>query len=140
MGQAEDVRGMWVHLFPAPDVRGQWLADGLEVGWMTDGTSRLNALERFIEGVQVLDLESRDLGRDFMTISPTPVEEWPECMRRAESLTKLRTLTRQDLSNRNAQQREYVLILAVPIPKKRIVRAQGAALERLLRRSYLVTG
>ena len=65
-----------VVLYPAPDVRGQWIAHGLETDVVTQGDSAEHALAMIADALQSLTTYQARHRRPALRLRPAPKEVW----------------------------------------------------------------
>jgi hypothetical protein len=65
-----------VVLYPAPDVKGQWVAHGLETDLVTQGDSAEHALAMMADALQTLATYQSVRRRPTLQLRPAPKEVW----------------------------------------------------------------
>ncbi len=65
-----------VVLYPAPDVKGQWIAHGLETDIVTQGDSAEHALAMMADALQTLAAHQALRRRPALRLRPAPKEVW----------------------------------------------------------------
>jgi predicted RNase H-like HicB family nuclease len=65
-----------VVLYPAPDVKGQWIAHGLETDIVTQGDSAEHALAMMADALQTLAGQQALRRRPALRLPPAPREVW----------------------------------------------------------------
>lgn len=77
VGRGARGRAMWFVVFTAPDVPGQWVVIGLDLGVVSQGNSRAHALAMGLEAVSIVVADDVARGVDpFATRGPAPASEW----------------------------------------------------------------
>jgi hypothetical protein len=65
-----------VVLYPAPDLKGQWIAHGLETDVVTQGDSAEHALAMMADALQALTTYQALRRRPSLQLRPAPREVW----------------------------------------------------------------
>ena len=65
-----------VVLYPAPDLKGQWIAHGLETDLVTQGDSAEHALAMMADALQALSTNQSVRRRPALQLRPAPKEVW----------------------------------------------------------------
>jgi len=65
-----------VVIYPAPDIKGQWIAHCLETDIVTQGDSADHAYEMIVEAVKDIARFNLDHGRPPFKFTPAPKEVW----------------------------------------------------------------
>jgi len=65
-----------VVLYPAPDLKGQWIAHGLETDLVTQGDSAEHALAMMADALQALSTYQSVRRRPALQLRPAPKEVW----------------------------------------------------------------
>jgi hypothetical protein len=63
-------------LYPAPDVKGQWIAHGLETDIVTQGDSAEHALAMMADALQTVTSYQAVRRRPVLQLRPAPREVW----------------------------------------------------------------
>jgi hypothetical protein len=65
-----------VVLYPAPDLKGQWIAHGLETDIVTQGDSAEHAIAMMADALQTLTAHQALRRRPSLRLRPAPKEVW----------------------------------------------------------------